>query len=129
VILAYQRTTHFPTRTGNVRFRVDDDGSVLVQVNRDEPAAGRDWSSDYPSTPAATIADARSRIATVMTRHGFAALPARSDGDLDDGFEEQLTYDDGSGPRTVVVDGGSLPAFRALVSDLMSTLGITDAAA
>lgn len=130
MILSYERRSHFPTRIGNLRFRVDDDGAVHVQVNRAEPALDHDWTGDYPPAPAATVTGARRRIDELVARHGFAALPERTDDEYDDGFEERLTYWPTTGPaRTVVVDRATVPAFRALIADLGAALGITDALA
>jgi len=126
MVLAYERRTHFPTRIGNARFRVDDLGAVAVQVNREEPALGEDWSGAYSSRQPA-IADARARVEDLLSRYGFFTMPARTDEEYDDGFSEQLTYWDRAGAaHTVVVDRARLPAFRALVNALAATLGITD---
>jgi hypothetical protein len=130
VILTYERRTHFPTHVGNVRLRVDDDGAVYVQVNREEPPLDQAWCGELPTAPVTRLGRARASIAAVLDRHGFAALPAHSDGDQDDGYEEALTYwrDDGTA-RTVVVEHSSVPAFRALLGELFSVLGVTDAVA
>lgn len=127
MILTYERRTHFPTHMGNVRLRVDDDGAVYVQVNREEPALGQAWCGDFPASPVTRLGRARARIADVLDRHGFAALAAHSDGDQDDGYEETLTHwrDDGTA-RTVVVESGIVPAFRALLGELFGVLGVTD---
>jgi hypothetical protein len=127
VILTYERRTHFPTYIGNARLRVDDDGAVYVQVNRAEPPLDQAWCGDFPAAPVARLDRARARVAAVLDRHGFAALPERTEGDRDDGYEEALTHwrDDGTS-RTVVVEDGAAPAFRALRGELFGLLGVTD---
>jgi hypothetical protein len=125
--LTYERRTHSPTHLGNVRLRVDDDGAIYVQVNREEPPLGQAWCSDFPTTPAARIDHARAHIAAILDRHGFAAFAHHDDGDRDDGYEEALTYwRDDSTARTVVVESGSVPEFRALLGKLFGVLGVTD---
>jgi hypothetical protein len=110
-----------------VRLRVDDDGAVYVQVNREEPPLGQAWCGDFPTAPVTRLDRARASITAVLDRHGFATLAAHSDGDQDDSYEEALTYwrDDGTA-RTVVVESGIVPAFRALLGELFSVLGVTD---
>jgi hypothetical protein len=126
VILAYERRTHFPTYQGNARFRVDDDGAVSVQVNRDEPPLDEAWCGDYPA-PRARVPGARARVEAALDRHGFAAMPPRRAADRDDGYQEQLTHQAGDGAvRTVIVDGAAAPDFRALIADLLALLDLTD---
>lgn len=127
VILEYQRRTHFPTYIGNARLRVDDGGRVFVQVNREEPPLDHEWCDDYPAMPAATVSDARARSNALLTRHGFHSMAARTDDEYDDRQCEQLTYVSADGAsRSVIVDRARVPAFRALVTDLASLLGIGD---
>jgi len=127
MILEYERRTNVPTRTGNVRFRVEEDGRVFVQANRREPPLDHDWSADYPAQPTATVDDARARIEAVLADHAFASMPPRTTGDRDDGYREQLTHRSADGAtRTVIVDAARMPPFHALIKALTSMLGMTD---
>lgn len=127
VILEYQRKTLFPTRRGNVRFRVDEDGGVYVQRNDVEPAAGHDWVSDFASTPTATIKNARKRVAKVLKRRGFFEMDACYENPVAmDGQAETLTYRDEDGERSVAVVSVHNQEFRKLVNKLCGELGIAD---
>ena len=126
MILTYERLTHFPTRTGNVRLCVDEDGAVYVQKNRAEPPRGQAWSGDFPAEPVARLDHARARIAAILDRHRFASFPDQIDADLDDSYEEVLTvWPEAGPPRTVVAEGGR-PPLLGLIAELINLLGVTD---
>ena len=127
MIIEYQRRTHFPTYTGNARFCVDEDGGVFAQVNREEPPLDREWCADYPTTPMATLSEPRARIDAILARHAFFAMEPRTvNDDYDGGYWEKLTYWDAEGTRhEIIVDRAQVPAFRALVSGLASSLDIS----
>ena len=128
MIIEYQRRTHFPTYTGNARFRVDDEGGVFAQVNREEPPLNREWCADYPAAPTATLSNPRATIDAILTRHEFFSMEPRTvDDEYDGGYWEQLTYWNAEGAaREVLVDRAQVPAFRALVNALTSSLELLD---
>ncbi len=121
MIVEYELRTHFPTRIGNLRFRVDDDGSVWGQKNRREPAGG-DWEAEPQLLARVDGADAL--VSGVLERAGFFQLAPRYEGSGDDGRTEALRYSGARGPHAVVVDRAEVPAFRESVRGLLWALGI-----
>lgn len=124
-ILEYQRRTHFPTYSGNLRLRVDADGGVYLQRNLAEPPGGREWVEDYPAEPTRRVPDAARRVAKLLQRGGFFKMEPRYESpNSTDGGLQTLRYQGEAGERTVTVDRARVKDFSALVQQLFRELGL-----
>jgi hypothetical protein len=126
-LLEYQRVTHFPTKVGNIRFRVEADGGVYVQRNRRAPPSGQEWAEEFPAAPTVQVRDVEKKIKKLLERHKFFAMePLYQNPAGSDGVVETLTWRGPGGEKTVVADRARPPAFQKLVNDLMWGLDIAD---
>lgn len=124
-LLEYERTTHFPTRRGNLRFRVGADGGVYFQRNDKEPPAGAAWTAEFSAQPQSVVQGGVAALHALLDRHDFFAMESRYRNELSsDGSRESLAYHGPRGEKTVEVDRMTVPAFRTLLADLLVALGV-----
>lgn len=121
-ILEYELRTHHPTKRGNVRLRVDENGDVFGTKNRSEPVDG-DWVDDW-GPALGRIADPDASVTALLEAGGFFAMPTATVGAGQDGVRETLRYSGAHGERTVVVDRENVAAFDALVGRLLWGLDV-----
>lgn len=124
-LLEYQYRTHFPTFSGNLRLRVDEDGGVYFQKNRGEPPGGQPWEADYPEAPTRRVPDAAARVAKVLKGGGFFQMQPRYESpNATGGTLQTLRYQGPEGAREVTVDRAQVKDFSALVQRLFRELGV-----
>lgn len=126
MLLEYERRTRFPTRRGNIRLYVEDDGQVYFQRNDSDPPPGAEWTHGA-GEPVKRLSDPARLIAKLLDRGGFFKLPPRIENqNSTDGTIEQLTYHGAQGPKTVILDRARDERFRKLVRRLASEFGVLD---
>ena len=124
MILEYVLRTHFPTQVGNVRFQVEDDGTVLAQQNTVEPPYGQEW-TDAPEVVYRLERKPRERVRSLLEKNGFFDMqPLYEERAAMDGVVETLTFMDDNVQRSVTVDRAHIKQFRRLVKALASELRI-----
>jgi hypothetical protein len=125
-LLSYELVTRHPTKLGNLRVVVDEQGDVRVQRNDVEPRGGQAWSADLPSEPSTTIADAPERLAAILQAgHFFVMDELQVDEDTTDGTVRTLRWNGPGGPRTVTLDRARSPEFDQLIGQLARLLAVT----
>jgi hypothetical protein len=125
-LLEYERITYHPTKRGNLRVRVEDDGAVFAQLNQRDPPVGEDWDAPWPAEPSRRLTDAPATLRRLLQQGGFFALaPVHRDDRRKDGIREVLAFH-GDPPHTVTVDRATVPPFQQLVNSLLWELGVAE---
>jgi hypothetical protein len=125
-LLSYELVTRFPTKVGNLRVVVDDEGGVRAQRNDVEPPGGQAWSAELPAEPSTTVADAPARLGAVLEAgHFFEMDELQVNENATDGIVRTLRWNGAGGPRTVTIDRARSPEFDQLVGELAQLLAVS----
>jgi hypothetical protein len=125
-LLSYAIVTRHPTKLGNLRVVVDEHGGVRAQRNDVEPRSGQAWSSELPTDPSTTIADAPARLGAILgSGHFFEMDELQVDEDTTDGTIRTLRWNGAGGPRTVTLDRARSAEFDQLIGQLAKLFAVT----
>ena len=89
MLLEYERRTRFPTRRGNIRLYVEDDGQVYFQRNDSDPPPGAEWTHGA-GEPVKRLSDPARLIAKLLDRGDKKALAKF----MTENYEAKLTRAD-----------------------------------
>jgi hypothetical protein len=124
-LLRYEIRTRRPTRRGNLRVVVGENGAVRFQRNEAEPSGEEGWAADLPAEPVATVKDADGRLGRILRSGGFFEMDElQVEEAATDGTVRVLSWNGEGGPRTVTIDRASPADFDRLIANLARLLHV-----